>query len=164
MRKTLMKHMLDKGAQLTVLITDTCNVKSHANVRLPEGVFVPPPTQRTPEKPTALEILLLQNSGVLDLSASSRDQYSWSNGYYGGWFTHVACDVFHREECSTWSVALERLSQQSNGFYHSLRDKTLRDPGANSAEILQSLRNQRDMIPQAFVANLHRDGQQAEPK
>ncbi len=37
MRKTLMKHMLDKGARLTVLISDTCNVECRADVQLPEA-------------------------------------------------------------------------------------------------------------------------------
>ncbi len=166
MRKTLMKHMLDKGARLTVLISDTCNVKSQANVLLPirPEAPLPPPGPPPQIKPTALEILLLQHRGVVDICASSRGQYSWSNGHYGGWFTHVACDVFCDEECSAWNVAMERLSAQSNGFYHELRQRALGDPGSNGSEILQSLRNQPDMIPQAFQLNVRRELVAKEPE
>jgi len=152
MRKTLMKHLLDKGARLTVLITDTCNVRSRANVHIPEAPGAP-----APETPTALEILLLQHSGVVDISASSRGQFSWNNATVGGWFTFVACHTLTEHDCSAWNVALERLSEKSNGFYHLCREKILANPGQMDADTLQAIRDQRDMIPQAFRLNVQRD-------
>ncbi len=155
LRKTLMKQMLDKGARLTVLISDTCNVECRARLRAQD--LATPLAPRAPQGPKPLEILLLQYRGVVDISASSRGQYSWNHPLIGGFFTRVAREVLRQQECSTWNVALERLSDQANGLYHEMRQKALDDPGANPPETLDSLRNQPDMLPQAFQLNVQRD-------
>ena len=158
-----MKQMLDKGARLTVLISDTCNVECRARLKPPRGLATPL-APRAPQGPMPLEVLLLQYRGVVDISASSRGQSSWNNDEIGGLFTHVACDVLYQQECSTWSVALERLSQGANAEYHQLRQDALDNPGSISPETIEALRNQIDMLPQAFQLNVQRDGQQAEPQ
>jgi hypothetical protein len=110
-RKVLLDALKAKGGQLTVLISDTCNVP---RAGLPEAPKIPTepdvlkellddaptvkpeqreevdfgllPKKKEPVHSRAFEELLFQHEGVVDVSGSSRDQYGWFNPD-GGWFT-----------------------------------------------------------------------------
>ncbi len=80
MRKTVRDKLLSKGAQLTVLITDTCNVPAPAT-----------PVYKTVTKGIGknwvMSNLFLEHSGVFDVSGSSKNQYGWFSLDVGGWFS-----------------------------------------------------------------------------
>jgi hypothetical protein len=107
-RKTLLDALKAKGGQLTVLLSDSCNVPVTGlpdRADRPKGTdllkdlgFDAPPVKSDrvewdllPEKKEPIQSrpfaeLLLKYRGVVDVSGSSRDQYGWFNPD-GGWFT-----------------------------------------------------------------------------
>lgn len=145
MRKTLFDQLRGKGSRLTVLFTDTCNVRSVAAPKISaeqrtKSIVVPGLTQ--------LERLLLGYRGEIDVSASSQDEYSWFNATTGGWFSNVFCSRVASQP--NWSRLFEDVSQRSNDFFHNMRDQILQKPANTPATVLDQLRSQQNMRPQAF--------------
>jgi hypothetical protein len=153
MRKTLFEQMQGKEARLTVLISDTCNVRSYFRAKTMAEQRVKSFTFRGS---TPLEMLLLLNRGIVDISASSRDQYSWFSSESGGWFSSVLCVDLPRHD--DWKSLFEQLSKDSDNNYREKRQRILDNPGQADAETLDQLRGQEHMIPQAFHLDIQHDG------
>lgn len=156
MRRTLLDHLRAKHARLTVLLSDTCNVRSVAH---------PPPVYEHRQifsgENRVLHDLLLNHTGVVDVSGSSRDQYGWFSLVPGGWFTEAftnECDPenFRREAFVSWDRFLGRVSDAASKEFHRRKDSLLRAPGTTSAEVVQQLRQQADQRPQLFAVDVRR--------
>jgi hypothetical protein len=156
MRKQLFDRLRSKGARLTVLISDTCNVPRAA---MPAGrARLSTVRRERPAGYTPLEKLLLFYRGEIDLSASSWDECSWFNPVVGGWFTAVLCRVLPWH--SDWTSMLADLSKKANDDYHAKRQmilRTVRDPGELEHEPLRQLNIQPHMRPQTFQLQIASD-------
>lgn len=144
-RKELYARIALKGARLSVLITDTCNVSAVARPRLRLETRT---RSIVTSDFTALERLLLFHRGQVDISASSRDQYSWFTAGYGGWFSNSLCGSINGQ--SDWRGLLDSVSKSANDYFHQRKATILASPGDTSPDTLRNLQAQRDMLPQAF--------------
>lgn len=91
-RSVLVQELKAKAAALTLVVTDSCSVESRMNA--PAPAVPQPPVRR------AVENLLLQHRGVVDVNASTYDAtrgIAQAAFYYpgtGGLFTRAFCSTF----------------------------------------------------------------------
>src|SRR5262249_4036282 len=85
-RKQVWDALKAKGAQLTVMITDTCNVPAVPN---PSFRYLPPLTRTGDSR--VLANLLLDHTGDINVSGSSKDQFGWYSNDIGGWWSDGVC-------------------------------------------------------------------------
>jgi hypothetical protein len=177
-RSDLMRRLKDKGARLTVLITEVCNVAATFHPDAYE-VEAPEATEDRSLKDVAtvtsasLETLLFDFTGVVDVNASDRGQSSWSNPD-GSWFTQSFLKTlgdddrfleangalpgtvnFGRhlwEQTETWGLFLDRVSEKTHGEFQAHREYALDHPTDNNKE----LRDQEDQRPQVFQLEVQR--------
>ena len=150
-RRELTEAIQSKPGRLKILFTDTCNTKGspdfkgriNAQTRLMSIVGLRP-----------LEKLLFMNRGWVDVSASSRDQYSWSHRAVGGWFTWNFFQTIPTGK--DWTTFLDQLSERSNDFFLDRRRKMLEHPEDQLQETLEAMRGQTAMIP-TIIKNIQRD-------
>jgi hypothetical protein len=83
-RRTLLGRLKDKGAQLTVLISDTCNVPAEFNYVSAE--LGAASLDLEPIRSRYFEDLLFNHVGIVDIGGAAPGQFGF---YYnsGGWFT-----------------------------------------------------------------------------
>lgn len=175
MRRDLLGQLRGKDAQLTVLLSDTCNVP---------GLYIPPtmkgPMAPPPIRSKAFEDLLFNQIGVVDVSGSSAGQYGWFQSD-GGWFTlglirSIAAwdkggakvsaddpfkDPFGRKVGTAseaeWKPFLEQTSRIASELFQTRKKFILAAPEPKEAgqrETRQKLREQSDQRPQAFQLNV----------
>ena len=152
-RKKLFDQMQSKGARLTVLISDTCNIEAYAQPKMTPEMRVKSATIRGN---TDMETLLLLHRGVVDINASTKDQFSWFSPSVGGWFSSVLCSDLPRYK--SWKAMFDQLSKDTDEFYRKKRQETMLFPGRTSTITMTRLRNQEHMQPQAFRFKVERDG------
>lgn len=152
MRKDLFHAMTEKNPRLAVLVSDTCNVESYAQPKL-RPVFEMRVKTIVGNTPT--EKLLLLHRGVVDLSASSTDQYSWFSTPLGGWFTSVFCPALGGHE--KWNPLLDHLRSQTDETYRGLREMILANPADIPDTTILLLRGQEHMVPQSFQFTVRED-------
>ncbi|MGV3484475.1 MAG: caspase family protein [Planctomycetaceae bacterium] len=151
MRKKLMDRLKSKGARLTVLISDTCNMRSSATPVFSRHV----PYSFTIGENPVLANLFLDHIGIVDLSGSSRDQYGWFSTQHGGWFTSslvALCEpgVYAGNEFVTWDRFAQDLSIGTSRLYQMNKQNVLDEPGSTRPDVLDQLRSQGDQRPQVF--------------
>src|ERR1700722_3451026 len=138
MRKTLFEKLQAKGGRLTVLISDTCNARTTANIRLPEAYSKP-----VANNPLLLS-LLLRYKGLVDISGSSKDQYGWFS-YDGGWFTISLQQLLNNPSRFpdaakiTWKAFFGVLSDETSKLYLDRKKKIIDKPGMMDADTLKML-------------------------
>jgi hypothetical protein len=141
-RGELVARMEGKNPRLSVLLTDCCNVSATMRVR---RRFVP--ELRTFEVIgwTGLEDLLFSYRGVVDGTASSRDEYSWFSNDVGGWFTTSfidKCGSIVSQRSVDWKTTWDQLTQETEAFFQAQKAKFKgQDP---------ELDNQAHMLPHDF--------------
>jgi hypothetical protein len=156
MRKDLLNALRDKGAQLTVLISDTCNVR---------GLYTPP-TMTTPEeflppplKSKVFADLLYNYVGVVDVSGSTRGQYGWFTRD-GGWFTLGLLATLEKStRTDGWSAFLEETSKNVSGVFQVRKRLILGRPEPKEEAAKKELRKlaaQTDQRPQTFTLTVRR--------
>lgn len=153
-RRVLYERILSKRARLSVLISDTCNVKATAQLKAPKGMGLVPHSNGGLHN---LQHLLLAYRGQVDLSASSRNQFSWFNESVGGWFTHTLCQQLSKYD--RWEAFLQKVSERSNDFFRESREYILAHPANSDVQTTNLIRAQQAMIPQAFHFNVSSDPQ-----
>jgi hypothetical protein len=172
-RSELMQHLKDKGARLTVCITEVCNVAAtfHAD---PYEVVAPEPTEDRSVKDVAtvtsasLERLLFDFTGVVDVNAADQGQSSWST-QQGGWFTQSFLQTLDDDDQlrgvddplspgltnlnrqlwkdqETWASFLDRVSKKTHEEYQDHHNWAVDHPSDNN----QDLRDQEDQRPDVF--------------
>lgn len=151
MRKTVRDRLLAKNAQLTVLISDTCNVSSFANPpRLPQMM-----TKAYGEN-WILAHLLTMHTGVIDISGSSTGQYGWFSRDIGGWFTKSFIDAsdldqFKDTRFVTWDAFTKSVSDKTSDLFMTRKRLILGNPDIGREETRNQLRSQEDQRPQIFI-------------
>jgi hypothetical protein len=144
-RRTLLGAIQSKKARLTVLITDTCNVKGKFN---PIGGRVAQPTGI---RCLALESLMYNYVGIVDINGSSHGQFGWyvtAGPEAGGFFTTSLVKTLQDSgnKALTWREFFEQASNGTSSFF-KLRQERNRNSGNPNKELL----NQADQRPQAFT-------------
>ncbi|HVS39397.1 MAG TPA: caspase family protein [Gemmataceae bacterium] len=154
LRSDLMNHLLTKDAQLTVCITETCNV---ATTYCPQGHTL---GEAPPEKvvSASLQTLLYNYTGVVDVNAAQRGESSWSNPD-GGWFTQTMLQVLSDDDvlsplsglvpAEDWTSFLDRVSDKTHNVFAQEQKAERTYPKPN-----KDLLKQKDQRPQVFVLNV----------
>lgn len=154
MRKMVRDKLVGKGAQLTVLISDTCNVA------VPVAP-IPHVAAYDFGSNWVLSCLFLEHRGVLDVSGSSKDQFGWYDQDVGGWFSS-SCDKYFQPASYPagttyvgWDQVLTNSSNLLSEKFRAKKAAFLMDP-----TIPMSLKDQLNMVddqrPQIFVNSLTR--------
>ncbi|MDX1966897.1 MAG: caspase family protein, partial [Planctomycetaceae bacterium] len=84
-RVNLMEKLLSKSARLTVLVSDSCNVR----VDISSPASAPAAASLTTIDSIALRGLMLDNSGQVSLSATSEGEFSFYYPAQGGFFSNA---------------------------------------------------------------------------
>lgn len=113
-RVNLMERLVAKGAKLTVLISDSCNVRRDVSS------FVAAPTAPAPPAlPFAtLYSLLVEYEGQVDISASSQGEFSFYDPQNGGMFTNEFLGLAQNDHGYTWPTFFAKLQFESNKRFH----------------------------------------------
>ena len=147
LRRSLRDHLIEKAARLTVLITDTCNVRVQTRRELqPRGT---PPNEA--EKP--LYGLLMRHSGVVDISGTSRDEFGWATAD-GCLFSISLNDCLDNSGATTWQELLNSVVHGTDDRYQSLRDKLLASPALADSGLVDDIRKQKHQTPESFILSV----------
>jgi hypothetical protein len=149
MRKALLGQLKSRGAQLTVLLSDTCNVSGKPT--LPNIGDLEP----LPVRSRVFRELLCNYAGVVDVSGSSRGQFGWYTPD-GGWFTLGLLETLHgwgEERDVSWQGFLAETSKNASATFHRKKEMILAQPEPKDEEDRQTrklLADQPDQRPQTF--------------
>ena len=102
-RQTLLSAIKDRRQppQMSVLVTDCCNVASPP-LQIPQSPTVQPPAMAAPLRDPILHHLIFEHSGWINLTSSRKGQYSWCEKQktelgetieLGGFFTNALIEV-----------------------------------------------------------------------
>jgi hypothetical protein len=158
MRKTVWDSLRKKGAQLTVMVTDTCNVPAPAS-----PLYAAPSEKLADEAPKAaprsvIGSLLLDHAGEINVSGSSRNQYGWYSPDLGGWFTDGFCygltTSYPGNGVVTWDAFLRVAGKKTSDTYRNNRGSLLASANLDT-DTRNLLQKQTDQQPQVFVRNVH---------
>lgn len=124
LRRDLRRALELKGARLTCLVTDSCNVA--APYRLgPENVVVK--TQQA-DRNLKFESLFLEARGEVDLNSSTRGEYAWTN-VFAPMFIRSLSDAadppLEASKRTTWRQYTDELRSSIQREYAEGRRKTL---------------------------------------
>lgn len=154
-RKRLFDELKLKGARLTVLISDTCNVRSPTTPEF--GQLTPELKAERIRGLTEFESLLLEYRGVIDISASSRDEYSWFSIPIGGWFTEQFANAMLADP-QNWRELYDNAYRRTNEFFKLRRRELLANSRAGlTPPVRKSLEGQNDLRPAAFQLSVQSD-------
>ena len=151
LRSDVRKRLLEKGAALTVILSDTCNVNGHAKLN---SVGAGAPEKLVPNK--ILNDLIHRHDGVIDVNGASPNQFGWYSPDTGGWFTDQFISGIHSHDLTglefvSWKDYMSWVEKNLDRFYHSSRTRLLERPAALNAETAQRLEQQSDQTPAVFV-------------
>jgi hypothetical protein len=154
-RKPVWDALRAKRAQLTVMISDTCNTA----VDTPgSSARRASPIARTGES-RALAALLLDHAGEVNVSGSSRDQFGWFSKDLGGWWSDAVLYTLTTPNALpggavTWDAFLRVAGDKCSNTYQTARDEILKNPSPHDQDTVNSFRNQKDQRPQVFLKSL----------
>jgi hypothetical protein len=150
LRKDLVSALHAKNARLTVLVTDTCNSAFFPTIDRQRLVI---PTMGGGNR--ALDHLLFEHSGFVDVNGSSRDTLAWFSSV-GGWFTFAfqqASREIQNDQRVTWARFLQSVDRHCQAIFASEKSKLANTP-AMSFDALRSrilLLQQQTQRPQVFA-------------
>jgi len=152
MRKTVWDALRKKGARLTAMVTDTCNVPAPATQVYAAPSIVADENQKYVAPRSVLGNLLLDNTGEVNVSGSSRNQYGWYSPDVGGWFTDGFCYALSANYPGvvTWDAFLKVAAKKTSGTYRTNRSSLLSSATLDT-ETRGLLQKQTDQQPVAFV-------------
>lgn len=150
-RREAWQALKAKGARLTVLITDTCNVESPI-----EAAHIRPTGAPYGQRDSVMAHLLTNSSGEIDVSGSSRGQFGWFSTTTGGWWTEALVattrpDVWP-DGNPDWRTFLSRAGATLSDTYQE-RKKSIVEASAADDSVVAALLNQPDQRPQMFRAS-----------
>src|SRR5262249_8986694 len=155
-RERLLDRMLIKRARLTVLLTDTGTTFADPELRsFDEELFGPRFDEyKLKRGGEALEALISDAEGVVDLTSGPRDQ-SWATDA-GGLFTNAFIDVLENPtkillpRVTNWKTFLTKVSEEENARFVRLKKEAKAPPDsapAKEKEAYQNLRKQTEQRP-----------------
>jgi uncharacterized protein (TIGR03000 family) len=119
-RDDLRAALLDRHAQLTVLLTDTTS-----NPALPEML----PPLPAPAGPAQLEALFFRNRGVVDLQAAAASENAFPRGNEGGLFTLALVEELTRRRPggppASWPALVDEVRATTDRLYKDFRRAVL---------------------------------------
>lgn len=115
-RKDLSTALLAKGARLTVLISDTCNIMDAAR---PAVVTEEKTRTVTVMGMTPFEQLLFNYRGVIDLSGTNFGQFGYCQPGLGSWYSVSAVPVL--ELHADWQNAYDQMRRLVDNDFQSRR-------------------------------------------
>ncbi len=146
-RVNLMESLLTLNAQLTVLISDSCNVP----VQAPRPATRPAFAAAGPAAPPALYSLLLQYEGQVDINASTDPQFSFYFDQSGGVFTDAFLSLVQNSHAFTWDTLFAQLITTTDAHYR--RDIGQFD-NPNIPGGLQTTLTPKQMRPGSYVRRI----------
>jgi hypothetical protein len=169
LRRSDLRDWLEaKGARLTVLITDTCNAAGDFDESREEDAGDPnattdPAADAEPVVSKALETLLFDFTGVVDVNGASRDQFGLA-GDDGSLSTIGLLKALDEESQSLtnalsqvapldWDRFLQDASEDIHGVFEKTKEaiQTQPEPDDEDArDARQQVLDQNDLRPQAF--------------
>lgn len=128
-RSELLNVMQAKGAQLTILITDTCS--NYLDVSKTRDVpSVPPPPD---PDPNVARSLFFRHRGVVDITAAKKGQEAFGDSEFGGLFTRALLDVMrkqgneldrNRDSLIGWDEFMPRVKIKTQSNYEDLQRRS----------------------------------------
>lgn len=122
-RHKLMEQLLAKSPRLLIFLSDCCNVVG----------YLPEPQEYRFESRTRevagwsnYEELLFCHRGIIDATASSRDEFSWFSGEEGGWFTTTYMTKVRSGIAGNpvdWNAVWPELTQETEDYFQILKAK-----------------------------------------
>jgi len=122
-RKQLLDALTAKGARLTVLLTDCCNLRSDGH-----RVFAPAFRSQPPKAPSPLfQSLLLQQAGIVDINGSAPGEGAFFTPYNeddpempGSLFTKALCAWAYdnSQRSRTWDELVRAVSLKVHQSFH----------------------------------------------
>ncbi len=188
-RADLLGWLTDKGARLTVLISETCNAEGEYNPPDADAGNAAPATDGDQDAETppeavasrAFRTLLFDFTGVVDVSGASHDEYGMA-GDDGSLSTLGMVQALEDEDKSAgdllslltdptanspvdWDRFLQDASEDVHTLFQQSKDAILAQPEPDDEavkEFRQTLRDQDDLRPQTFRLDVQPVGQAAE--
>jgi Caspase domain len=159
-RSDLLAEIKAKNPRLAIVITDCCNVQT--NLLKPPRFFLLPPYKK------AIDNLLLQHRGVVDINASGPNQAAFYRPDLGGLFTNAFRDLFHpknpgacdrnKDGFIDWNEAVDDLRAGMRvSFGDFKRGVVAGDVGIVNPNDVVQLRNQGSQDPQVFELAVRSD-------
>lgn len=154
LRRDVRKRLLEKGAGLTVILSDTCNIHGHANIHPVEAGA---PKGFGPDK--VLRDLIHGHDGLIDVNGASRNQFGWYSPNTGGWFTENLIKGIHSRALTardfvSWDDYLAQVESDLERYYRMWRSDLLKRPANLTTETSRRLEAQTDQTPAVFVKKL----------
>jgi len=158
-RRSLLSALLDRGAQLTVLVSDTCNAPAEIKP-IYLGSPLGSPQQQPGIESKAFADLLFNHAGVVDISGSSTGQFGWytNSKEGGGWFTIMLMSTLRQwpaNKPGDWKELVDKTGTDLSAFFQSKKKAVLASPNA-SEETKKFMGLQSDQRPQAFTLEVVR--------
>jgi hypothetical protein len=178
-RADLLNWLQFKGARLTVLLSETCNVEAEYNppdlngddpaAAAPTDAETPPDAVKSP----AFQALLFNFTGVVDVSGAARDQYGMAADH-GSLSTLGMLQALEEEDKALdsnplpfliiaiqpavefhvdWDRFLQDASEDVHTLFQQTKDGILAQPepdDENEKAFREQLRDQDDLRPQTF--------------
>jgi hypothetical protein len=177
LRADLVNALKNKGAQLTVLLTDTCNVCRTFQPDRPEARCEATEDDDDSVASTSFAALLTNFEGVVDVNGSSRDQFGWSSDD-GSWSTLGLLQALRDSDEALdstdpaaagveWGSFLDAASDAVSAIFQERKERILSGPEPPDdarQKTRQQLADQEDLRPQAFQLDVNRVGAPAEDR
>jgi hypothetical protein len=151
MRRTLLQHVVAKNGRTSIILSDCCNVAGKVSLAPVYETRIMKVTGWT-----NLESLLFAHRGLIDATASSRGQFSWSDNSIGGWFAYQLSDTFQNSKKDDWDTTWKSIVSKTEALYRERRALALRNPGFQGPA-RHFLENQLEMIPTAYQFEVYSD-------
>jgi hypothetical protein len=130
LRADLRQALEKKGAKLTCLITDACNV--YSPLALPEAL----PYTEAPRN-LRFESLFLRPAGFVDITSSKQGQYSFT-GIFGPTFeSSLSLNgkfAIPHDKATNWKEYADKLGQTADARYRRVRELILKNPATDDEE------------------------------
>ncbi len=165
MRKDLWQHARARKAALTVLVTESCYVRSEASP------YPAPPVrfQLVRENP-ALVALFLRTRGYIDVNACSRGESSWNyGGGRGSFFTNSFVEMFYPHPGSPitdranvrWPELVRAAGDKASKIFQESRRAVLANAQNYDMNLVDQYRAQGDQ--RAVILQMNFQGEPAPP-
>ncbi len=153
LRREVLNRIQIKQPRFTLLASDCCNVKS--GIQEP-GRGVHQIRTIMISGWTGLEELLVCHRGIVDLTATSQNEFSWFSSASGGWFTDVFAGEMYKmtsRSQRSWDQFCQELTYETEHTFQTRKQGTTN----------VSLREQTHMRPMLFTYNVVRDDPSPKP-
>lgn len=152
MRRQVTNALESKGARLTVLMTDTCNV---LQTLFPPEEVVSELRSLNVMGLTPFEQLLFDYQGIVDISGTNFGEYGFCEPGIGGWFSYRALPILATE--SDWRNAYDRMRISTDNFYRQRKSYWETPPRTITDDMAQIFSQQHTLTPTDILLAVRRE-------